>query len=514
MIGELRGSSIIYGRENWQSLGGKLGQFVEIVARQFSCETLAEYLSNYENLLMNLNYGRVEDLTEREKGVIESFWELLKSLIWLAKELKVGFNEFSRIMRYLLMQKRYFGEEKLIRGVGIMGMIEAGGVRAKAKFICGLIDGDEPKIKEWVLIPDAVMKIINLPTIEDQVKEQKYYFDLEMQSGAEIIYLTYPQLEGDRKTLCSFFMSDYLMSNKYDCIKVSSEGAYSLEEYLINKGEHRGIKLANYLEGINLSQSSKEYIDKYFDVHAINVGSIAKYYECPQEFYFSDVLLLAGEREPTFDYNAMEWGTTIHRILFQAFAEGERWKQRAYEEFNKASEVYPEGVREFFLKRFKLDIEFLEHIQNVLQEDYVVYERELKLESKLDLDDIVQKVKGVIDRVDIRKDGVGYLLIDYKVGSIEGRKHDLQLPLYAWLYKERSGVLPEKLILLSLNGLKSRIKDLTKKDLIIADALVKAKEIIKKIREGIFYNVEEEDDEVEVDNWKCRHCEFRHLCWQ
>jgi len=67
---------------------------------------------------------------------------------------------------------------------------------------------------------------------------------------------------------------------------------------------------------------------------------------------------------------------------------------------------------------------------------------------------------------------------------------------------------------LSLNGLKSRIKDLTKKDLIIADALVKAKEIIKKIREGIFYNVEEEDDEVEVDNWKCRHCEFRHLCWQ
>ncbi len=208
----------------------------------------------YEKLLKLFNYGKSNDLLERDCNVIEDFWELLSSLKNLCISLKISFQDFKRIMGYLFSLKRYYGEERMYKGVNLMGIIEAGGIRKDITFLAGLIDGDEPKIKEWILFPDSIMKLINLPSIEDQIREQKYYFDVIINSNSKVIYLTFPQIEEDRKILCSFFLSDYIMKNKINYVSIDNDYVYSLEEHLVNKGEYNNIKLMDYITRIKLSE--------------------------------------------------------------------------------------------------------------------------------------------------------------------------------------------------------------------------------------------------------------------
>lgn len=519
IINEVKQSSVIYGIDFWKGQGKKVAEFVGKVKDAFDCKHLDEYLKRYENLLKGLNFGLVAGLSERDLSIVENFWGLISSLKCLSFPIEIEFNEFKRMIGYLFSQKRYFGEEKILKGANVMGIIEASGMRPKVTFFAGLIDGDEPKVKEYLIFPDSVMELIGLPTVEAQIAEQRYYYNLIMNSSADIIYLTYPQFERDQKTLCSFFLTDYIARNSYEIVREDNEGIYSLEEHLINKGESEKIKLIDYIRKPNLSKESVDKICKYYDNNTISVTDLMKYYECPQQFYFFKILQLEEIEEPTFDYNAKEWGTIVHRILCEAFEDKAEWKERAFNEFKKLSKNYPEGVREFFYKRLEIDLDFLENFQREIEEEYIILDRELILEREINIPEVgKQRIKGVIDRIDRKRDTAGYLLIDYKIGSADDKKYSMQLPLYAWLYEQRSGIIPDKLVLLALNGLRSKKKELIRgrknvKELVEKN-LLEAKEIIKRIREGLFYNLEEDDEEIkERDEWKCKYCNFKSLCW-
>lgn len=520
IIKEVKQSSVIYGFDFWKKEGKKAAEFVSKVKDIFDCRYLDEFLRRYEYLLKELRFGFVEGLSARDLSVIESFWGFMSSLKCLSFAIEINFNEFKRMMGYLFSQKRYFGEEKILKGANVMGIIEASGMRPKVAFFAGLMDGDEPNIKEYLIFPDSVMELIGLPTTETQIAEQKYYFNLIMNSTADIIYLTYPHFEADQKRLCSFFLTDYIAKNSYDIIKADDEEIYSFEEYLINKGENENLRLIDYIKKPSLSKESVNNICRYYDKNAISVTDLMKYYECPQRFYFSKILRLEEIEERTFDYNAKEWGTIVHKILCEAFKDKDAWKEIAFNEFRKLSKNYPEGVREFFYKRLEIDLDFLECFQREIEKEFFVLDRELGLEGEIDIPDVGrQSIKGVIDRIDRKRGAAGYLLIDYKIGSVDDKKYAMQLPLYAWLYEQRSGVLPGKLVLLSLNGLRSKKKELTRgrnnvKELVEQD-LLEAKDIIKKIRSGLFYNLEEEDEEFQGrDQWKCKYCNFKSLCWE
>ncbi|OGF63726.1 MAG: hypothetical protein A2Y62_03370 [Candidatus Fischerbacteria bacterium RBG_13_37_8] len=515
---EIKQSKVIYGAASWDKEASEVSKFISKIKKLEGCTALNEFISAYITLLRLLNYGSVTGLSERDCSVIEEFWDLLISLHSLTIGIKATFNEFKRIIGYLLTQKRYFGKEKIAKGVKVMGIIESMGIPSTIIFFGGLIDGDEPKIKDWLLIPDEVRKTIGIPATEDNVREQKFYFNRVVQSGSKLLYLSFPQLEANKKTLHSFFLADYCHHHSWDRIKPEVNAVFSLEDHLINKGECIDWYLKNYFKTASLNDSNIELINTYYDSEHLGITDIMKYYECPRAFYFEKILGLEEYEEPTFDYDAKEWGILVHKVLKEAFENGENWQKKAMELFSEHVKVFPVPIQEFFSKRFKMDLIFLKQFQDNIEDEYDIRERELRVAGELAIEDKKQNIKGIIDRIDIKKDGSNYLLIDYKTGNVDDKKYSLQLSLYAWLYRMKENILPAQMILLSLAGLRSKEKKLIPRkkqaEDIIEEMVNEARSVILNIRKGLFFNTGEDEEEAgEMGGWHCSYCAFKNLCW-
>jgi len=516
IISAIKESTVIYGADYWKQAGGKVWELVYSILEIKQCTTPGKYLSAYMEALKALNYGRSAELNDRERTVIEDFWDLLRSLESLSSDLVITFSAFKRIVAYLLTQKRYFGLEKLPRGVNIMGVLETMHIHPEVIFFAGLVDGDEPKVKEWLMLPDRFHKQAGLPTVDELITEQKIYFDYVMNCGTKLIYLSYPQLESDSKNLCSMFLRDYIDHNAWQVVDLNDEAVYSHEEHLINRGEREEIKLNNYYEITRINNESIKYLHaRYAPENEMSVSSILCYYDCPRAFFFQYVLRLEEIQEPSFDFDAKAWGTMIHEILCEAFKSETGWQKIAFDEFNKKINDLPNPIRLFYSKRFQLDMAFMEYFQKKFMSQYKTKNTELYVKESIGEPPLTQRLRGIIDRVDISEEDGSSAIIDYKTGSIDGPKYQLQLVLYSLLYYKCFGELPSKMLLVSLVGVQSKTKNILNRKKInevIEEVMETTTTIISNIRNGVFFTETEDHKIAPVDAQNCRNCSFSCLC--
>jgi len=242
----------------------------------------------------------------------------------------------------------------------------------------------------------------------------------------------------------------------------------------------------------------------------LNITELLHYYDCPKKFFYSSILSLYELEEPSYDYNAKKWGSLVHEILKESFKTA-NWQEKALQLLADKIIIYPPPVKEFYTKKFNLELLFLQSIQKEIEEGYKISELEYTITGKILDNDFFQHIKGKIDRLDMSKDGDGFLVIDYKTGDAKEVKYKIQLALYAHLLKENYKIPPKSLLIISLAGAKRSkafsLNNISKINKLIDTSVQEFKEIILNIRQGNF-DVSPE----KIDKNDCSKCPYNYLC--
>jgi RecB family exonuclease len=184
----------------------------------------------------------------------------------------------------------------------------------------------------------------------------------------------------------------------------------------------------------------------------------------------------------------------------------EMLEEKILEGLEKGLEHFPVGdfwsmvAREIFLKIMPALKEQETDIRIEGFSPYMV-EKSIKAEVRS------LKLRGKIDRVDIKSDGGrnSVILLDYKTGGID--KDSLQLPLYAFMWQETSSETVEKVGYYSLK--EGRVKwypgKRTGMEEFIKNAVQSAEELAGEIRKGTF-------PPEPFKPTECRYCDHSPLC--
>ena len=158
-------------------------------------------------------------------------------------------------------------------------------------------------------------------------------------------------------------------------------------------------------------------------------------------------------------------------------------------------------------------------LKDYYQRDYI---KPLSIEDSMDLDVDGIKVIGRIDRVDQRKLGFGYMVIDYKTSkkmkTVEEMEHDFQMVCYHTATKQRYQVGDEQ-VQVGLMYLKPEIKVngvyvpqpvylqiANIKDAMIKRAFSSIKQAHEMVTSGQFHYVDKSG------KWKCPWCDHYGVC--
>ncbi|HEY7751639.1 MAG TPA: PD-(D/E)XK nuclease family protein, partial [Ignavibacteriaceae bacterium] len=319
-----------------------------------------------------------------------------------------------------------------------------------------------------------------------------------------------------------------------------------------------------------LKQNLEELKDQQF-----SVTQLETYAKCPYKYFAERVLNLEVTEEPTEELEAFELGSLLHKILHEFFIKLKKEKIilagcsdaefKTAEEmlFNIADGKFEElqlvSSLSFFEKEKILGIN--NDRKNSILHKFLEYERQNidgfipeyfefafgKIKSENDIESRSPefkagkvKVRGKIDRIEIKKENELLKVVDYKTGGRKPSVNDikdglsLQLPLYLFAAKELINAQLEKDFKpsgMEIYSLKFSEKDfgkntvgITQRGKIdeaskIAKGIETSQELIKVcidsinryvdlISRGIFHLSKLEDRENKV----CRFCNFRSIC--
>jgi len=257
-------------------------------------------------------------------------------------------------------------------------------------------------------------------------------------------------------------------------------------------------------------------------------SSINTYKQCPRRYYYQYILKL-----PTKDNIHHIKGKIVHSILekffeidVRHFNEENYKKELSYYMKNLFSAIWLKNLEKFeeigasekeilFAKEEIAEMlanwlqTFFERIEKSELSFYEAFKKFKPVETEAEYESQKHMVKGFIDVIE-EVDGE-IKVLDYKTSaSFEiTESYQLQLALYALLYKERHGKLPHKL---SIWFLKDKEHVMTVDESMIEKAIEEIKEIhIKTESDRI------EDYPKKVSNlckWGTGRCDFYELCFK
>ncbi len=321
-----------------------------------------------------------------------------------------------------------------------------------------------------------------------------------------------------------------------------------------------------YISG-KISDEAKAKLEEQKEKQ-FSASQLEEYAKCPFQYFLKRILLLESIEEPSEDLEAFELGTIVHSILYE-FYKTIKEKQIIIskcsdETFIEIQEIIFD-IAEKKIEKLRLtsSIIFLErekilgiggNKQKSILYKFLEQERkdsdgfkpeyfELSFgkfgnQKDEDISEILVgdvKMRGKIDRIDIKSDENKFKVIDYKLGGNKPPKDDLsngislQLPLYLYASKKlieaelNKEFIPAAAIIYSLklssdfgphniqitNKTKPKEDDLTEsnKELMkICEESVN--NYVKKIVEGRFNLSELEKREEKI----CRYCDFKSIC--
>ncbi|MBI4687578.1 MAG: PD-(D/E)XK nuclease family protein [Nitrospirae bacterium] len=533
-------AGIIKGKDAWLSIKTRLAGFKDNDASDKENALISELQKGLSTVIGSIERARnakdISSFIDELEAILErfGFWESLseQQLSHMAEAISAVFSRLRQFadvfglrlkgieavpyIRHLLKGLTSGDEDK--EGVRVLPYEFAAGLEAKALFFGGMIEGEFPSRPDIdPVLPEKVKKSLGMPHLEYYLDRQKRYFKRLLNVSQMEPYFSYPSGEADKIFLHSPFLE---WGGACTPPEIS---VFTHEDILTARGS---IKQKDFIEAMwsgNLPKGKdvKSLLMRLFGEGAfIRVTDIDSYRKCPLRFYIEKVLRLEVEKPPKFEVEAMLWGSLAHKVMEYLYKDGdvelEKIRDRMLQGLEQSLKEFPIGefwrevAREIFERLIPL-IKAGETEIRMLGFSPYAAERPIKIE----IDGI--RLKGKIDRIDIKKSvrvsecqsvkghGQEVILLDYKTGSID--KESIQLPLYAAMWQAAKKETVEKVGFYSLKdgSLEWFPKKGSSMQELIDSALQSAREIVQKMREGIFFPEPFKDTE-------CWYCEHSSLC--
>ncbi len=433
-------------------------------------------------------------------------------------------------MLYILEKVLLRGTVSLVgsplKGLQILGALEARGLSFKNVYVLSMSDSVMPKIKEASpLIPKDIMISLGVGYVSREVDIQKYHF-MSLVASSENVSLIYAD---DEKNERSRFIEELVWQ------KQSKEK--SLEVANVIKTVLPSRVLSQNKQTFAKTDEIKEFLKNF----SYSPTSIDTYMKCKLQFYYKYILKLSQQTDFEQNYESQDIGNVIHEFLEQTFhkstAKEDLLKNGAYELYLNTLEKHldkyfkkHETGKIFLLKKLikKRMCDFYENEKN--RDFQEILETEFSIKSTIQIAGNTYNLKVKVDRIDKNVNG-GLSIIDYKTGSItaplksgisenaEGDRREFirkniksfQLPVYKYAYENKFSKSIENCMLYSLRdgNIISLFKEKTSQDdknNIYNICISHLKYVISEI------NGDEPFKAELYDNADCASCPYFYLC--
>lgn len=429
-------------------------------------------------------------------------------------------------LRHMLNDLKVFGERG--DGVSAVPLESAAGLEARALFFGGMTEEAFPsKPPVDPLLPERAKKTLGLPYLEYYLERQKRNFKRILNISMIDPCISFPSADGDKL----FIPSPYLDWETE--MPPLSPDIFSEEDLMIMDASMYGSRPGSgMLRDGDLFAATEPFgsivPDRTVFKDYMSVSDIEAYRKCPRRFYLERVLRLEIEEPAKFEVEARVWGTLAHKVMEYLFKDGDidlqSLEERVFEGLRTYMKQYPLGdfwsrVAEEIFQRLLPSI--LEEEAKIRAEGFIPHAVEEKIKAQIG----GLKLKGKLDRVDIKKQGSGagvqgaektssgqriadnggtVRIIDYKTGTPD--RDSLQLPLYAAMWEETHAQGVEGLGMYSLkDGHVTWYPQRKNMDEYIEEKLRIAGKLVEGISRGHYPPTPHSAQE-------CRYCYHRSVC--
>lgn len=326
-------------------------------------------------------------------------------------------------------------------GIKVSGVLESVGIEKKLCFVGGATDENMPQAPsvEEIFIPDAIKSDLGFTDYRLRIARER--FDIyRLRSENEHVIFTYPSKMSDSNRMKSIFL-------------------FGLEESFTEED----LFIPSRKEIFKHSFSRQKFIERFAPSGRleISVTQLETLLRCPFRFYLERVEKLKVYNKPEVGESPDIWGTLIHGVMEKTFSGlvGRKILQGDCEELASLFEkilseeivsLHENGeISSFYMDVMKMRTgEVTNKFRDILPVHAGSRLAGIEEEISLELDGLL--LKGKIDRIEEKDDG-SVCIIDIKTGtsnppSYTGQdfstRHNIQLPLYIWMYMKKHSIDP------------------------------------------------------------------------
>jgi ATP-dependent helicase/nuclease subunit B len=340
------------------------------------------------------------------EAMLKALFELKNSLIST-----VSFNQtyeyFDFFKKFISLYRVPF-EGTPVKDIQILGFLESRNLKFDNVYILDANEGILPdNDREDTILPYDVRRYLGLPTYREKDTIYDYYLR-NIIAGSKRTKIFFVNNENSEK---SRFVERIIW-----------------EKQLIDKSIKKG-----YVRPVCYNFTLEPYLPKpvekrtevieFLKTFTFSATSLDTYYVCPLRFYYQYVLLPRQNEGIVEDLKGKDVGSIIHSILKCYFVD----KNTAFN-LEKFDKVVEDVFEEYFGKEIKGVVllvkhqvkkqlkNFMEHYEEIAGGKVKILELEKEFTKDIEIKNIgMVKLKGIIDRLEKRKDGI--YVIDYKTGT-------------------------------------------------------------------------------------------------
>lgn len=486
-------NSIFVNVQNME-VGSKTTELLGLITQPWNNNWL-NGLKIIRTLSMQLYKGLQEEFAF-EKAMLEAFDH---SLVEFENILSEGIPEM-KLKSFRQLFNMHWGSRSIayhgnpLDGLQIMGLLETRGLDFKRIICLGMNEGNLPPTNPMqTMIPMDLRRYLGLPAPREKQGLFAHHF-YRLMHACEELYVTYSSADemiGSNEPSRYLLQLEMELSRKNPKVHIEKK-IYSLES--TSREAQREIP------------KTPEIIARMDELFAgsASASMLKKYLTCPLDFYFRYVMDFGEADTVEEEIETSTFGTFIHDTLEELYEPFARYDKEGRLKSPQPSNITTRDI-DYMLKNFTvtLDNQFLTHFngdrdaftkgknllsyemakeltKRFLKSEKAFLERQTEpvfiealeqsysTEVEIEVHGTKKKVnlRGFIDRIDRVGDNIR--IIDYKTGKVSdsdvalrakdiedelivetmgAKKHVLQLVMYAFLYKQKHGVIPTSSII-------------------------------------------------------------------
>ncbi|MGL1863705.1 MAG: PD-(D/E)XK nuclease family protein [Pseudodesulfovibrio sp.] len=359
----------------------------------------------------------------------ECLFRLTTSVIPQLKSAGVSCEEFSKttlfsLLRRTLSQERVSFEPEPLAGLQVLGVLETRLLHFKRLFILDAVEERLPGTNPFdPLLPDPLRKLLGLPDSRERDNVSGYnFYRLLMGADEAVIYYQSGIQPGllDSKSVRSRFVEQLIWEREKQEQRLIETGDPLIRAVTFPAGS-----LQTGAKSIPVTQDIRDLLQQTLQERGLSPSGLDQYMSCPKQFFYKYLTRIRPVDQVNEDGDRSEFGSLIHDVLCEFMTPFIGRK-------TDFASLDPAPLLALFSERFQ-ESEFFGHLpfdtrmaltktgrhrlEMFLksQETATLIGLEKELEATVSMDDLTIPLKGYLDRIEERDDGI--YILDYKTGA-------------------------------------------------------------------------------------------------